>query len=547
MTGYAKAAAAITMLAGAAAAQVVDLGYAKYQGFVDPTTHNTHFLGVRYAAAPTGPLRWSAPQTPQDAVGIQQANTQPPICFQGSPGRADKSPFPNKNIPFQPGQGSVDKSSFHVKSRAGVSTTESEDCLFLNVFTPGNLSENTQNLPVVVWIHGGGYTSGSASLALPGTDAMYDGDDLIREANGGVVAVIIQYRLAVFGFLPGTKVKQGGTLNAGLLDQDFALHWIHKFNGDPSRVTIWGQSAGGGSAMLHAIANGGNTQPPLFRGAISSSSYVPSQYHYNDVIPEQLYSQVVSFTNCSVPDSLSCLRAVDAEIIEAANVQIGNSSFFGTGAFVPVVDGTFIRQRPTEAFKQGKLNGEVVMAVTNAFEGNTFVDPSIAATVQIPDFVAQLFPLLDSDQIADATAQYKDLGAPIDQAAAIAGETILICPTYSFLKAFGAKAFKGEYAVPPRTTPMMFSIISRSTPRFTNPDFGKAFSESFLNFVLSLTPDIKYDPTTITPKWNTWEGSTEMVFTRTEAGAPDIRAIKTSNALLERCSFWESVADATGH
>ncbi|KAF8869965.1 alpha beta-hydrolase [Infundibulicybe gibba] len=534
------------MLAGAAATQVVDLGYAKYQGFVDPATHNTNFLGIRYAVAPTGPLRWRAPQMPQNVTGIQQANAQPPMCFQAGPGQADK-----RNTIKRP---------FRVESRAAVSTEESEDCLFLNVYTPGNLSESTQNLPVVVWIHGGGYMQGGASLTLPGTDVIYDGNDLIREANGGVVAVIIQYRLGVFGFLPGTKVKEGGALNAGLLDQEFALRWvqkhIHKFNGDPSRVTIWGQSAGGGSAMLHAIANGGNTQPSLFRGAISSSSYVPSQYYYDDVIPEKLYSQVVALTNCSVPDSLSCLRAADAEILEAANVHIGNSTFFGTWAFVPVVDGTFIRQRPTEAFKQGKLNGlilayssEAVMAVTNAFEGISFVNSSIAATVQIPDFVAQLFPLLDTRQIADAAAQYQDLGAPIDQAIAIVGESILICPTYLFLRAFGLKAFRGEYAVPPANhgDDIFYYFPKAGTPRFANPDFSKAFSGSFLNFVLSLSPDIKSDPTTITPKWDAWEGSTEMVFNRTEAGNPDIQAMKTSSALLKRCSFWKSVAAATGH
>ncbi|KAF8868623.1 Alpha/Beta hydrolase protein [Infundibulicybe gibba] len=413
------------MFVGTAAAQIADLGYAKYQGFVDPTTDNTHFLGIRYAAAPTGPLRWRRPQAPLDIAEIQQANAQPPMCFQA-------------------GQGNMDKSPFRAKSRAVVPA--SEDCLFLNVYTPGNLSQMTQNLPVVVWIHGGGYMEGSASMTLPGTGAIYDGDDLIREANSGIVAVIIQYRLGVFGFLPGTKVKQGGTLNVGLLDQDFALRWvqehIHKFNGDPSRVTIWGESAGAGSVLQQVIANNGNTQPPLFRAAISSSSYLPSQYNYSDTIPEKLYSEVVSFTNCSVPDSLSCLRTVDAEILEAANILIGNGSFFGTFVFVPVVDGTFIRQRPTEAFKQHKVNGEVIMAVTNAFEGTLFVNTSTAATVQIPDFIAQLFPSLNSDQIAGAAAQYKYLGAPIDQAIAIMGESIFICPTYYLLRAFGMKAFK---------------------------------------------------------------------------------------------------------
>ncbi|KAF8896534.1 Alpha/Beta hydrolase protein [Infundibulicybe gibba] len=469
---------------------------------------------MRYAAAPTGPLRWRAPQTPQLTTGIQQANAQPAMCFSAGQGNAGTSPF-------------------RVSPRAAA-VSQSEDCLFLNVYTPGNLTQAAKNLQL------GGYMAGSAS-GFSGTD-IFNGDDLIREANGGVVAVIIQYRLGVFGFLPGAKVKQGGDLNAGLLDQDFAFRWvqkhIHQFNGDPRRVTIWGESAGAGSVLQHVIANDGNTQPPLFRAAISSSSYLPSQYRYDDVVPEYVwlpshsYASLISRYSCaSATDSLSCLRAVDAGTLEGANVNIGTSVFFGTFVFVPVVDGTFIRQGATEAFKQRKVNGEAIMAVTNTFEGALFVNSSTTATVQTPNYVAQLFPLLE------------DIGAPIDQAVAIMGESIFICPTYSLLRAFGAKAFKGEFAIPPggHGNDVVYYFPNGGSPPFANPDFDKAFSESFLNFAMSLNPGIKSDPTTITPKWNAWEGSTEMLFNKTEAGAPDIQS-----DMISLASFWESVAATTG-
>ncbi|KAF8801550.1 alpha/beta-hydrolase [Phlegmacium glaucopus] len=183
----------------------------------------------------------------------------------------------------------------------------SEDCLFLKlVSTFLEMWEKTRTFRLLsgylvylqletsnlIFVRGG-YVVGNASL--------YNGNDLLREAGGGVVAVFIQYRLGVFGFLPGEKVKESGALNAGLLDQQVALQWVRKyiskFGGDPDLVTIWGESAGAGSVLQHVIANDGNTRPPLFRAAITSSTFLPSQYHYNDPISEALYDEVVNQTN----------------------------------------------------------------------------------------------------------------------------------------------------------------------------------------------------------------------------------------------------------
>ncbi|KAF8881219.1 Alpha/Beta hydrolase protein [Infundibulicybe gibba] len=511
----------------ASAAEIVNLGYAQYQGFIDPTSNNTHFLGIRYAAAPTGALRWTAPRVPATVTAVQQANAEPPQCFQAGSGVSATSPFRTSPV-----------------AKRAAAVTTSEDCLFLNVFTPGDLSQSTKKLPVVVWIHGGGYMAGSASGAT--------GDDLIREAGGGVVAVAIQYRLGVFGFLPGTKVKQGGALNAGLLDQDFALQWVQQhislFGGDPTRVTIWGESAGAGSVLQHVIARGGKTNPPLFRAAMTSSTFLPSQYQFNDPIPEKLFSLVSTQTNCSsAADTLACLRAVNVNTLQAANANIGNSAFFGTFIFVPVVDGTFITQRATQAFANRQVNGRVVLAVTNTFEGAAFVNSATANTVQIPNYVSQLFPLFSAQEVAAATAQYQGMGTALDQAIAIMGESIFICPTYLMLRAFGVNAFKGEFAIPPggHGQDVVYYFPGTSTPPFANPDFDKAFSNSFMNFVLSLDPNVKTSPT-ITPQWNPWQGAAEMLFNKTVSNAPDVRGVNTSRTLLSRCEFWNSVGALSG-
>jgi len=210
------------------AAPVVDLGYSQYQGSTDTTSNITSFLALRYAAPPLGNLRWTSPQPPLTTSGIQDATAQPGGCYTALPGIAPDNP------------------SF------GPTDDESEDCLFLNVYVPGTKvapAPSGGGLPVVVWFHGGGYISGAAKD--------YDGSDLVKASNNGVITVVIQYRLGLFGFLAGEAVKQGGSLNAGLLDQNYALKWVQahisSFGGDASRVTLWGESAGGGSVLQQLV------------------------------------------------------------------------------------------------------------------------------------------------------------------------------------------------------------------------------------------------------------------------------------------------------
>ncbi|KAJ7314680.1 Alpha/Beta hydrolase protein [Mycena albidolilacea] len=524
-------AAILFILPWAMATPVIDLGYAQYQGTVNTTTNITTFLGIRYAAPPVGNLRFRAPQSPPDVTGVQQATTQPNQCFQAGDGTSATNPL---------------------KPRA-VDVLTSEDCLFLSVYYPSDGGGRPNGpLPVIVWIHGGGYLAGSAS--------MYRGTDLMAQSNQGVVVVTIQYRLGVFGFLPGVEVKKNGALNAGLLDQDFALRWVNKhiskFGGDPSKVVIWGQSAGAGSVLQHIVANNGQTKPQLFRSAITSSAFLPSQYQYNDRIPELVYSEVVAQTNCSAAaDSLTCLRAADVNALENANINISGAGFYGTYTFVPVVDGEFITQRPTLSLAQGKVNGEALLSVTNAFEGRSFVNQSTAATANATEYALDLFPNLGSAQAEEVGILYAGLGTPLFQTNAVQGESILICPTYFLLHAFAGRSFKGEFAIPPAVhaldveyyfPSLLTDFPDLTIPIFNNTAFVDAFAQTFTSFAISLDPNIKVDPRSITPKWNKWDvGQTEMLFNKTDTDAPVVRPVKTDDALLERCRFWQRVGDLT--
>src|SRR5262249_43692508 len=200
------------------------------------------FKGIPFAAPPVGALRWKAPQPVQAWAGVKQASAYGPSCVQ-------------------------DKMFLTV---FGAPAAMSEDCLYLNVWTPAKAS--SEKLPVMVWIHGGGFICGMTSIAP------FDGTHL---AEKGVVLVSVAYRLGVFGFLahPELDRESGkGSGNYGLHDLIAGLQWVKaniaKFGGDPGRVTIFGESAGGMAVSMLAASPAAKG---LFHRAISESggSFAP--------------------------------------------------------------------------------------------------------------------------------------------------------------------------------------------------------------------------------------------------------------------------------
>lgn len=202
------------------------------------------YLGIPYAAPPVGKLRFKDPVPPVPwKPYILDATRKGSACIQFTPA----NPIP---------------------SWAEHESKQSEDCLYLNVWTPRQKKNATEKLkPVMVWIHGGGFASGSASMDL------YDG--AILAAAGDVVVVSMNYRLGVFGFLSLPKDRTPVYGNQGLLDQVFALRWVQdnivNFSGDPARVTLFGESAGGWSIEYHAMSPMART---LFSRAIVQSAGV---------------------------------------------------------------------------------------------------------------------------------------------------------------------------------------------------------------------------------------------------------------------------------
>ncbi|KAI0033945.1 alpha/beta-hydrolase [Vararia minispora EC-137] len=508
--------------------KVADLGYATYQTDLSLDEGVTSFLGIRYAAAPVGDLRFRAPEPPESTSGIQNAITQPDECFQGNVGLNSVSPFRKRTV-----------------------NAQNEDCLFINVHVPTDSDANS-NLPVVAWIHGGGYTAGSIGGSVP---APFPAQTFVHSSNGSLVSVQIQYRLGAFGFLPGKAVADDGALNAGLLDQQYALQWIQthisKFGGDPTRVSIYGESAGAGSVLQHIVANGGNTQPRLFQSAMMSSPFLPFQYAYDDPVSEELYAELLNRTNCT-DRALACLRTVDATTLSQIGNAIEAANFFGVFTWVPVVDGKFSVERPTVLLAERKINTDVALVFTNAHEGNIFVNSAelVANNTTLTEYITQLLVRLNDTSIQQAVSLYSNipgLTSIPQQAAQVMGEVIFVCPAYFVLNAFdGHSSWKGEFAVPPATHGLdvlyVFADASVPAPPVNNSEFIGAFQQAFFDVALSLDPNVHTSPI-VTPEWPSYNADQEvMVFNVTEAHESDIAVVGPDTAQLERCAFWQSLA-----
>ncbi|KAF9886937.1 hypothetical protein FE257_010678 [Aspergillus nanangensis] len=273
------------------------------------------FRNIRYGAPPVGELRWARPAPPKYTHGIQDGSYGPnciPIALPGSEG---------------------DHMSENTTTKAD------EDCLFLDAYVPRKvLRKHKRNTPVVVWIHGGGFTVGSKDTDLG--MGYYDGTGLIQQADHDLIVITINYRLGGFGFLAGEPLRTAGTFHAGLHDQRAALAWvqsyIHLLGGDPDNVSAWGQSAGAGSIMYHLVAEGGTLDPLFQRAFVQSPGFASGmdmEYQY------ERFQNFTALAGCEDAGShvMDCLRAVDASVLTEVNKQV-----FSWEAS-PVPDGMYIQ------------------------------------------------------------------------------------------------------------------------------------------------------------------------------------------------------------
>jgi para-nitrobenzyl esterase len=299
----------------------------------------TKFLGVRFAAAPTGALRFAPPVAPAAVSGTVQATSF------GSPCPQSASPFG--------------------------SASTNEDCLFLNVYVPSSSVSARNNMPVMVFWFGGDFVDGQGSI--------YDPTQLAIQGN--TIVVTINYRLGILGYLADTSLTNqaadGVSGNYGFLDQLFSLKWVKQnigaFGGNPNNVTIFGESAGGFSvcgAVVSPAASG------LFQRAITESG--PCGVPFPTLAgAEASGAPIVSALNCADATdaaTVSCLRNLSvSQILSEQNVVTSQASLASLAAFFPNVDGKFIPMEGIEAIALGEFNQVPIIEGTNHDEGRLFV------------------------------------------------------------------------------------------------------------------------------------------------------------------------------
>jgi para-nitrobenzyl esterase len=340
---------------------VVETTYGPVRGTDDGTVKA--WKGVRYAAAPVGELRWAAPQPPAPCSEVADATRVGPVVPQPTDPR----------IPIDLG------------------APQAEDSLRLNVWAPSGTAAGDDK-PVLVWVHGGAYVLGSANQPL------YHGRALAT--GGDVVVVTLNYRLGAFGFLDlSTFGDPRFASNCGLRDVLSALHWVRDniaaFGGDPDRVTLFGESAGGGivTSLLTSPAADG-----LFARAIAQSSPVTSVYDANrgrrlaERFLEQLglgADDVAKLPDLPLPTVLAASKRLFDEV-PARNP--------GTLAFAPIVDGDVLPEHPVDAARAGRSHPVPLIIGTNKHEAALFRwmrSPLLPIT---PEAIKAMFAQIEAEQ-----------------------------------------------------------------------------------------------------------------------------------------------------
>lgn len=310
---------------------LVDLPYGTIQGreAVSPANKTFRaFQGIPYAAPPVGSLRFQAPEPPANWSGVRSTIKDGNICYSVTVESAD----------------------------------EDEDCLYINVYTPILTNSSSENLPVLLWIYGGAYRTGSSQYNNFGPDFLVEKD---------VVIVTFNYRIGPFGFLATEDEVVYG--NAGLKDQVVAIKWVHDnialFGGDPEQVTLFGQSVGGASVGYHLLYK---KNQGLFRGAILQSGSPLSQFSIIGDISARAYAfDIATHINKTIDFKDNSTALLDYLLsVPAKEIDTASTKTKVTQRPKPVIepehDGAFLTKESFELIENGDfIRVPIMMGITS--------------------------------------------------------------------------------------------------------------------------------------------------------------------------------------
>ncbi|KAK5113500.1 hypothetical protein LTR62_003369 [Meristemomyces frigidus] len=531
---------------------IVDLGYELHQAALYNSTGGFYnFSNIRYAAPPLGENRFTVPKAPAVNRSSVQTGSQGRICPQANPAWLL---IAGAYIP----QYLAGKTNFTEAEFANLTSSASsgglpaqdprttEDCLFLDVVVPEqifNSRDSGYGAPVLVWIYGGGYTAGSKS------DSGNPAGLLARSENNnstGVIYVSMNYRLGAFGWLSGPTFQANGTANAGLYDQRFALEWVQaniaKFGGDPNRVTVFGESAGGGSIMHQITAYGGlNGSAPFQQAVTQSPGFQPIVSNQQK---EQIFNGYLSLLNVSTIEQARQLPS--SALITANIIQVGLTAYGGF-TYGPVVDGDFVPALPGELLARGQFDKSLrVMVGHNADEGLLFTSPFIQNNSDYAALIAEELPTIRAwpavlDYVVNTLyppifdgSQAMGYRNQIGRAAATVSELIFTCNTFYLDEAYNNNTYSYFFSIFPALHGMdipytYYNGLGSSVTNAAEANVAIALQEYITHFAETGNPNEQGVP------YFRMYGQNATVQDLNITGLSQIRD-PTANA---RCDFWQ--------
>ncbi|XP_062408826.1 cholinesterase-like isoform X2 [Sardina pilchardus] len=494
------------------------------------------FLGIPYARPPLSELRFRPPQDPKPWTGVRDATQFANSCYQPVddmfPGFSGSEMW-NPNTPL------------------------SEDCLYLNMWVPS--PKPPKPAPVMVWIHGGGFLSGTPTLDL------YDGRFLSH--SEGVVVVSMSYRLGALGFLalPDSDIRG----NAGLLDQRQALLWVKEniaaFGGDAASVTLFGESAGSASVGYHLLSTGSHA---LFSRAILQSgspnagwaALPPPQVHNNSL-------NLANLLNCprDLPISVTeaCLQNADPKAIIHHQFSVSRDATISL-PFVPTVDGNFLTDMPGVLLESGQFLKTDILLGVNKDEGSYFLlygspgfslqGQSLISREQFQQGVARTLP--EFSEVAQQAAAFmytdwtdeNDGQKNRDGLTSLVGDYYITCPLLKFTRKYvlhggNARLFFFDHRSSVNPWPEWMGVMHGYEIEFVfgrplnaslgytkeEVDMSRKFMRHWANFART------GDPGTADSVWPLFSTEQQEYLTLNADAPQTLRKMKA-----QQCQFWDS-------
>jgi acetylcholinesterase len=486
------------------------------------------WLGVEYSTQPVGKGRFMPVSAPEAFEGTKDASSSGPACWQNV-----YSSFP-----------------------------QSEACLTISVYRPAGVPMD-QKLPMLVFLHGGAFVMGS--------HGSFDGALFVGKSAQPLMVVTAQYRLGVLGTLPSKFMAEEGLLNLGLHDQktmlEFMQRYAENFGGDPRKITLGGQSAGGHAVGIHLFHNYDEDEgKPLFHQAILASGSPTARAFPGVDYPlyENQVEHFMNYVNCpTTPSSaaLNCLRSAEVDDIQLMSASLYNAHNYNiTWPWQPVSPGSLLEKRGSQSGNDSTFFKIPTLISSTTDEGKGFVPQDLRTDAQFRNFWRTLTPGLTEEDLAALDRLYPNVSltepqpstfgsSQFERLSAAYGDYSYICPVQDTawrLAAAGARVFKARFNTP-NYAPAYMGVPHASDGAYFNGQPGAQYLEIaeiyaayWASFIVSGDPNTYRREGSV--HWDTYDVAdakthAQLVVNRPSEGGPVMEDEREATR-MQQCEWW---------